>query len=355
MKRFLSLAVIVAALAGAASAASAEPVTLRFGFAEISPGNRPYTNSGPVSMAHTLGYLQKEFENDPNVKIQFFFFANGAVVNEAVASGQIDISNQGDLPWIAGRANGLKTKVIFGSDTRQNVYLATRPSANIKKIEDLGNHKVSVFRGTNMHLAVARLLEAHGFRERDLKLINMDWDTAKAAIATGDIDATFGQQEFLEMQRKGLVDIPWDSKKEPNYTRSAHVIVTEAFEKAHPDIVQRAVNAVVKAAKWASDENNRQAVMEALAKTGRPIQGYIDDYSGQTLNFRMSPLIDDWLRARYRASAKQAKALGLIRQDVNVDEGLEPKYLEKALKDQGLENFWERFDEKGKPVKAKGS
>jgi sulfonate transport system substrate-binding protein len=334
----------------AAASALGQPVTIRFGFAEVSPGNRPFTNSGPVSMAHTMGYLDEEFRNDPNVKIQFLFFNGGAVVNEAVANNQIDISNQGDLPWIIGRSNGLKTKIIFGSDTRQNVYLAAVPKSGIEKFADLAGKKVAVIRGTNLHLATSKALEAHGLKERDLKLINMDYGTANAALATGDIDANFGQAEMLEMQRKGLVKVIWDTKAEPQFTRAAHVIVTEAFEKAHPELVQRVVNAVVKAAKWASDETNREAVVEALAKTGRPIQGYRDDFAGQTMKFRMSPLIDPWLVSAYRKSAVQAKELGLVRNDVNTDDGFEPKYLEKALRDQGLENYWTKYDANSKPI-----
>jgi sulfonate transport system substrate-binding protein len=349
MKPRVASIAFVAALVCAASAL-AQPVTIRFGFAEVSPGNRPFTNSGPVSMAHTMGYLEEEFRNDPNVKIQFSFFNGGAVVNEAVANNQIDISNQGDLPWIIGRSNGLKTKIIFGSDTRQNVYLAVTPKSGVEKFADLAGKKVSVFRGTNLHLATSKALEAHGLKERDLKLINMDYGTANAALATGDVDANFGQAEMLEMQRKGIVKVIWDTKAEPRFTRAAHVIVTESFEKAHPELVQRVVNAVVKAAKWSSEESNREAVMEALAKTGRPIQGYRDDFAGQTMNFRMSPLIDPWMISAYRKSAIQAKELGLVRTDVNTDDGFEPKYLDKAIKDQGLDGYWTRYDADSKPL-----
>jgi sulfonate transport system substrate-binding protein len=146
------------------------------------------------------------------------------------------------------------------------------------------------------------------------------------------------------------VKIVWDSKKDPNFARSAHLIVTEKFEKANPEIVQRFVNAVVKAARWASEESHRDAVMEALAKTGRPIQGYIDDYSNQEMRYRMSPLLDDWLRERYRDSAKEALSLGLIRKAVNIDEGYELKYVDKAAKDLGLENYWTRYAPDGKPL-----
>lgn len=350
MKTCLSATLLALSLAVGSVASAAEPVTIRFGFAEVSPGNRPYTNSGPVSMAHTMGYLDEEFKNDPNVRIKFLFFNGGAVVNEAVANNQVDISNQGDLPWIVGRSNGLKTKIILGSDTRQNLYLAVTPKSGIQNFADLAGRKISVFKGTNLHLATAKALDAHGLKERDLKLINMDFGTANAALASNDIDGTFAQADMLEMQRKGLVKVIWETKREPQFTRAAHVIVTESFEKAHPELVQRVANAIVKAAKWASEESNREAVMEALAKTGRPIEGYRDDYSGQSMRFRMSPLIDPWLLSTYRKSAVKAKELALIRNDVNTDEGFEPKYLEKALKDQGLQNYWTKYDADSKPI-----
>lgn len=178
----------------------------------------------------------------------------------------------------------------------------------------------------------------------------MDWDTGKAAIASGDIDAVFGQPEYLEMQRKGLVKIIWDSKKEPNFTRAAHVIVTGSFEKNHPDIVQKVVDSIAKGAHWASQEENRQQVMETLALTGRPIQGYINDFQDQTLEFRFSPLLDDWMVQRYQETADQAKEMGLIRREVNVRDHFEPKYIEAAIAKLGFEGTWTRYDPQGKAV-----
>ena len=41
-----------------------EEVVLRMGFAETAPGNRPFTNSGIVSIAHARGFLDEEFKRD---------------------------------------------------------------------------------------------------------------------------------------------------------------------------------------------------------------------------------------------------------------------------------------------------
>ena len=65
---------------------------------------------------------------------------------------------------------------------------------------------------------------------------------------------------------------------------------------------------------------------------------------------RLSPIIDDFFIARYRAQAERAKTYKLLRDDVDVDSWFEPKYLNQALAELKLQDYWPRYDAAGKKV-----
>lgn len=345
---------IGAALALSVGSAVAEQVTIRLGVAEIGVGNREYGSQGGGAVVHAERYLETEFKNEPDIRIVWSFFKGaGPAVNEALANRQIDFALQGDLPAIIARANGLKTKLVAGNGVRNNIYLAVTPKSGIARIEDLKGRKVAQFRGTNLQLAADKALAAHGLSEKDIKFISMDFPTSLAALATGDIDAAFGQADLLDLEPKGIAKVVYTTKgDDPSLTRHSHLLVTEEFERAHPDLTQRVVTQFVKADAWASDENNREALFEIWARSGRPAESFRADFAGDTLEYRLTPLLDDFLIRAYADKAEQAKEYRLLRGEVEIDGWFEPKYLDRALKDLGLETYWPRRDAKGREIAA---
>jgi sulfonate transport system substrate-binding protein len=334
------------------SSAVAEPIRVRIGFASVGSDNRQFAGGSSAAVAHSERYVDDELRDLPDVKVEWSFFKGaGPAVNEAFANNQLDFAIQGDLPQIIGRANGLKTKIILASGAHAPTYLAVPKDSSIKRIEDLRGKKVSIFRGTNNHLAAVKALAGHGLQEKDLQVINMDTATTNAALISRDIDAAFGNFPLAGLVDKGLAEIIYTTKQDSrSYERHATLIGQEAFLRAHPDITQRIVNAIVRAAKWSSDEANREAFFEISARTGFPVAGYRFDFSDQELKYRNSPLIDDSIVEHYRFQAKQAKEYGLVRRDVDVNGWFDRSFLDKALASQGLTNYWQAYDASGKPV-----
>lgn len=332
--------------------AFAEPVTIRVGYAAIGVGNRPFVGGSSAALAHAEGYLEAEFRDSPDVKVEWSFFKGaGPAVNEAIANGQLDFALQGDLPAVIGRSNGLRTKLLLASGARAPIYVAAPAGSDIASIKDLKGRKVAIFRGTNLQLAFDKVLNANGLGERDLKVINMDFATAKAALATRDIDAALGQSDLLALEGEGIAKVFYTSKGDnPAFARNAHVLVTEAFETKHPELTGRVVRAFVRAAHWASEEANREALFEIWAKSGIPAANFRAEFEGVPLAFRNSPLFDDFLVEQYRVQAAQAKEQGLIRRDVSVEGWVEPRYLAAALKDLKLETYWTRYGVDGRPA-----
>lgn len=346
---WMALALLVAV---EGSSAVAEPVRVRIGFASVGSDNRQFAGGSSAAVAHSEHYVDDELRDLPDVKVEWSFFKGaGPAVNEAFANNQLDFALQGDLPQIIGRANGLKTKIILASGAHSPTYLAVPKDSPIKRIEDLRGKKVSIFRGTNNHLAAVKALAGHGLQEKDLQVINMDTATTNAALISRDIDAAFGNFPLAGLVDKGLAEIVYSTKQDSrSYERHSTLIAQEAFLRDHPDIAQKIVNAIVRAAKWSSEEANRDAFFEISARTGFPVAGYRFDFSNQELKYRNSPLIDDSIIEHYRFQAKQAKEYGLVRRDVDVNGWFDRSFLDKALASQGLVNYWQAYDASGKPV-----
>jgi sulfonate transport system substrate-binding protein len=271
-------------------------------------------------------------------------------VNEALASNQLDFAYEGDLPSLTGRAAGLRTKILMATHPRDNLYLIAPIGSDIRSLADVKGRKVAQFRGTSTHLTTERVLAQHDLKTRDIQFFNMDDGTALAALASGDVEAAFGKAIFLTLVERKLAKVIFTTKDDPSTVTSGHLMVTEAFEKAHPDLVARVVKASVEAAAWASDETHREQLYDIWAKSGMPIGVFRADYESQTLAYRVSPLLDELFIENYRYKARQVKALGLVRRDIDLNGWFEPKYLDSAIKQLGLEKLWTRYGADGKPV-----
>ncbi len=64
--------------------AADEPVTIRFGFANVGVDNRPFSGGSPIATAQAEHYVENELKDLPNVKVEYSFFKGaGPAVNEA--------------------------------------------------------------------------------------------------------------------------------------------------------------------------------------------------------------------------------------------------------------------------------
>ncbi|RON33968.1 ABC transporter substrate-binding protein [Pseudomonas brassicacearum] len=340
---------IAAVLAALLAIPLAQADVLRIGVATAGGGD-PVTFSGStLGIVRNQQLLEKAFAGTGTVVQWFFFKGAGPAVNEALSNQQLDFAYQGDLPAVVGRSNGLDTRLLAALGVRANLYLAVPKGSEIKSIEDLKGKKVAVFRGTNGHLVSINLLAAHGLTERDIKVINLDTGSTQAALVSNGVDAAFGGRELFKLRDQGLIDIVYDNPtQDVRYTRQTALVVRGAYEKEHPDNVQKVVDTLVDAAKWTSDDNHRDAVFTEWAKSNEPAESLRADFTGVSLRDKASPLVDNFLLGRYQAVADQAKEEKLIRRPVSIDGWFETRYLQKSLKAKGLETYWTPYGPDGK-------
>jgi sulfonate transport system substrate-binding protein len=329
-------------LAAHSSPARAEekPSIIRIANPGVGIGGRPVVAYGAWSLLHIKGQLEEEFKPD-NIQIKWTFARGaGPAVNEQFANNLADISHLGDLPSIIARSSGLKTKAIAASGL-SNLYIAVPAESPVQSVKELAGRKLAVFKGTCIHLAANRILAAQGLAEKDLRTINMDQVSTLAALTTKDVDAAIGGSELLSLKERGAVRIIYSTKGDPRFTCNSTIVVAEPFLAKYPSIVKRILRTYVRAAKWVTQsESNPTDVFNLFTKSGIPFSSLKSDWVGDSFKVKASPLVDRYLKARYRTSIQDALKFGLIRKEFDVDSWFDDKLLNEVIKEEGLVGFW---------------
>lgn len=331
----------------------AQPLAkIRFGVSNAGVGNPPRIQQGALAIVQAHRHLEQEFEKD-GIQIEWVFFkGQGPAVNEAFSNQQVDFATQGGLPSVVGRSVGLNTRIILVGTSRSNTYLAVKPDSGINGVKDLRGKRIAFHKGTATQLSVNRILEAHGLRERDVRIVNLDPQAAISAFLSGNLDAIFGTLALLRLEELGSARIAYTTKNDPIATSASHVLVHQSFAERHPDIVRRVVTTIARTSHWASLPENRDEVIRLWSVGSITEKMQRHDLEGVDLKVRLTPLFDDFANANDQRDIEDAKRFNLIRQPFSLEEWKDTRYLDQALKQLQLEEFWPRHDARGQPVSA---
>jgi sulfonate transport system substrate-binding protein len=343
LKSLSRWAALLAALVLLSPLARADaPTEIRISVPGVGVGNRPVVGGSAAATAHLRGLLEEEFKPD-GVRITWNFLRGaGPAVNELFANGLTDFSTLGDLPSIVGFASGLGYRALLASSVRGNSYIAVPADSPIQSISDLRGKRVAVFKGTASHLMANKILETFGLGERDVRLINMDTNTARLAIVTGDIDAAFGGIDFLALRDQGAARIIFTTRGgDAKLTSNGLFLGSESFVREYPEHTRRVVKTIVLAAKWLAErEGDAQPVYQLWTRSGSTFSSYKEDWTGESLKYKLSPLLDPYIYARYNVQIGAAHRLGLTRRTFDFAEFADPSFLNEVLRELKLEGYW---------------
>ncbi len=331
-----------------ARAQDAKPATLRISFPGAGTGGRPIVGGSYPANAHLLREIDDEFKAD-GIKVEWKHFPGaGPALNESFANGLTDFAfGHGDLPLIVGRSTGLKHKILLSSGRGGGSYFVVPSGSTAKTLADLRGKRIATFKGTAGQLTTYRWFDRFGLSDKDFKVISLDSDSTLAALSTGDIDGTV--RAPFDLEARGVARRIQEILDDPTITRPGTVWVSEEFEKRYPAIVQRVVTRAVKVAHWSTQPANREKQYQLWATSGTPYIDYQREWERTTdLRNRINPLLDDYYRASIQNSIEEVKKYKLVRRDVAFDNWLEPKYLQQALKDLQLEDYWPQQGADGK-------
>ncbi len=316
----------------AQAAPAGQPEAIRIAVPDLSAGSQP-SAGGVVDVLRSQQLLEKEFAKD-GIRIDWHFFKGaGPVINEALANGQADFAYLGDLAAIVGKASGLDTRVLSAGVRGVKSYLGVVPGSGINNLHDLKGKRVAVFRGTANQLSFASALASQGLSERDLKVINLDFNAANAAIAAKQIDATWGLSSLLALRERGLVELPVNSRDlEGAGSTQAVLLGTGDFIRQHPELVGRLVKVQQQAVKWLRDEHNRDAYVALVSNLANyPKVILRDDLAKEDLAHYFDPRLDAEFVGLLQQGVDLAAKERLIRRGFQVSDWIEPRFLDAAL------------------------
>lgn len=333
---------LVIALACATFAAHAEeqPNEIRVATPGVGIGNRPVVGGSTWAVVHLRGMLEEEFKAD-GIKVSWNFLRGaGPAVNELYANRLVDFAGYGDLPSIIGRASGLDTRVIAGGG-KSNLVIAVPADSAIQSVKELEGKKFAIFKGTCLQLAAARILEANGLSERDVRALNMDQSTARAALATRDVDAVISGSDLFSLRDQGLARIIYATKGDPRYTCNGTLTASGDFIRKYPGITKRVVKVYVKAAKWLGDhQQDPSEAFQLWTRSGQRFSDFKEDWQGELIKERASPLLDPYVVGRYTGAIADAKRYGLIRTPFDFQPWVDASFLTQVLAEESLKEYW---------------
>jgi sulfonate transport system substrate-binding protein len=335
-----------------AARAEGLPESIRFGEGGgsnvKSNGGRP-TSAGIVALAQYLGFFEQEFGKDGPKIEQIFFAGTGPAQNEALAQGAIDFGTYGGVPNVIGLVGRVPAHIVLTrrSAGAGNYYIGVGKDAPIDSIADLRGKRITVLKGTNPYQSLVLLLESKGVAEKEVRIVNLPGSEALVAYNAGAVDAVFGGVNLLILRDQGKVRILDDTRGFKTPASQSGFLVSEGFENAYPEAVERVVKVLIRTLWWASEEGNREALLRFVADRSLAFQYVQEDYAGD-LRERHNPLIDESTVAAYRSTVKFCVDRKLIRKGVDeatIRSWFRPQYQRAALKALGLEHYWTDGDE----------
>ncbi|MBD8147879.1 ABC transporter substrate-binding protein [Pseudomonas fluorescens] len=329
---FKRLITLFAATALAGLVQAAELKEIRIAVPDLSAGSQ-HSGGGITDVLRQQQIFEKAFA-DQGITIQWNYFKGaGPVINEAFANGQVDLAYLGDLAAIIGRSNGLDTRLLSATARDIKQYLGVVPGSGIKTLHDLKGKRVAVFRGTASQLSFDSALASQGLSEKDLKVINLDYNAAGAALAAKQIDATWGGSNLTALQAKGLAEIALTTKDLNGAGSIQAVLVgSKQFVDEHPGAVAKLLKAQQQAVQWLTDDNNKQAYIELVSGLASyPPVILTKDLQDQQLSRIFPATLDPVFLGKLQDAVDLASREKLIRRSFQVSEWVAPGLVAAGL------------------------
>ncbi|MGX1089268.1 ABC transporter substrate-binding protein [Pseudomonas sp. AP3_22 TE3818] len=326
-KRVISLFAAPALAALLAFTANAgELKEIRIAVPDLSAGTQ-HSGGGVVDVLRDQQIFEKAFA-EQGIKIQWSFFKGaGPVINEAFANGQVDLAYLGDLAAIIGKSNGLDTRLLSASARGVKHYLGVVPGSGIKTLQDLKGKRVAIFRGTASQLSFDAALASQGLSEKDVKVINLDFNAAVAALAAKQIDASWGGSGLTALQAKGLAELPLTTKDLGGAGSVQAVLVgTGKFVDAHPEAVAKLLKAQQQAVEWLTQDSNKDAYIQLVSGLANyPAVILTQDLKDQKLSEVFPSTLDPVFLGKLQDAVDLASQQKLIRKSFKVSDWVAPE------------------------------
>lgn len=333
----------LAVLAACSGSGGGEPKVVRI----ISSGKiiqGKYSASGLTGIVDSDGWLRKALEAK-GWKLEFVNMPHaigGPMINEGFANNSLEFANYGDLPAVIGAGGGAPLRLVLSDSEFSNTYLLVPPEAPYRSIKDLKGKRIALHRGRPWEVPFAHLAEANGLSISDFKIINVNPSAGAAALAAGKVDAYVGTvADTYRLTSKKAGRILWSTKQAPpEWAARTEIWGRKNFVAEHPDVATLVAAAFIRAAKWASEDANRDAYIKLRSRETPEAAIRADLDNTGAWKDRFAPTDPASLKTHYRYIIDYAVKTGLVQQAPSLDDLTDTSLLPDALKLADAEGFW---------------
>lgn len=290
-------------------------------------GTQLVENAG---LAYKLGYLDEELEK-AGYKAQYVGFAQGGTaINEAFASGQLDVAFVGDVPEVIAISNDLDVELFANLNSEAEMGIVTGKDSGIKEPTDLKGKKVVAAYGTVTHVYLHNLLQANGLSLDDVEVIN-DIANGGTLVASGNADAVVSTGTGVrQMSYAGVGDILTTSQGNEELSAQFFAMGRTAYLKENKEAAKAIIKALQRAKEYISE--NPEKAYETLATADNPKELYEKIYP-EDLGFdKFDPQIQEEQTNRLNTLAKFLLKSGIISKEIDAKSAVDNAYYEEVSK-----------------------
>ncbi|MFI6517091.1 ABC transporter substrate-binding protein [Spirillospora sp. NPDC050679] len=314
--RIAATALIVLAGAGTLSACGDDSGGGKSGSGEVRLGFFPNITHATA----LVGIKNKTFEKHlgSGVKLRTQSFNAGPAAVEALFAKGIDATYVGPNPAINAwaKSKGKAVKIIAGAASG-GVALVVKPE--IKSAADLKGKKIATpQKGNTQDVALRHWLKTQGLKTDlagggDVKVIPQENSLTLQSFAEGKIDGAWVPEPFasrLQQESKGKVLVDEKSLWPGGKFVITHLLVRTDFQKEHPDLVKKLLEAHVEANQFINDDKAAAAKVandQLNTLTGKPLKPEVLKSTFDNVEFTNDPIASSLTEG-----AKHAQDVGLL-------------------------------------------
>ena len=271
----------------------------------------------------TRGILEASGQlKDLPYKVEWYNFPAAQPLGEALNAGAIDLGGLGDAPLIFAYAAGARVRAVAATRSQPvDLAIIVPPDSPIHSAADLKGKRIATTRGSIGHYLLISTLERAHLKPSDVSVHFMQPADAKAALATGDVDAWSTWDPYVALGE--LRD------HDRSIANGVGVSSGLSFEAATDDSIQhhRAeiadfLKRVAAGQRWALDHPDEVAAMQSRV-TGLPVDVLKVVYQRGNIH---PVAIDDGVIAEQQKTADTYHRADVIRTPLDVTPSFDKEF-----------------------------
>lgn len=199
----------------------------------------------PVSLVlKDKGWLEQELAKD-GIKVRWVQSLGSNKALEFLNAKGLDFGSSAGAAALLARINGNPVKSIYVYSKPEWTALVTQNGSAIQKVTDLKGKRIAATRGTDPHIFLIRTLAENGLTEKDVKVVLLQHQDGRLALAKGDVDAWAGLDPL--MAQAELDDGARIFYRNAEINTWGVLNTREDFAADHPELVAKVLQAYEKA------------------------------------------------------------------------------------------------------------